>query len=104
MNISICWFFRYSKPNNDVTVYSYNNGDVNSDKNLDEDFDFETDTRQTIGRCRCLESHVPSDESHLKVERGEELVVIQKDFGSGWTYVQGLNGVGFVPTKILYFV
>ena len=40
----------------------------------------------------------------LAVERGEELVVIQSDFGSGWTYVQGVHGVGFVPTKILYFV
>ena len=37
-------------------------------------------------------------------QRGEELVVIQSDFGSGWTYVQGVHGVGFVPTKILYFV
>ena len=86
-------FFRYSRPNGEQ---------------IDE-FEIEDDTHQTIGRCRCLESHTPTEEAiatsgHLAVERGEELVVIQSDFGSGWTYVQGVHGVGFVPTKILYFV
>ena len=86
-------FFRYSRPNGEQ---------------IDE-FEIEDDTHQTIGRCRCLESHNPTEEAiatsgHLAVERGEELVVIQSDFGSGWTYVQGVHGVGFVPTKILYFV
>ena len=69
----------------------------------------EENTLQTIGRCRSLENFIPLEEdivtsSHLTVDRGEELIVIQRDFGSGWTYVQGSRGVGFVPTKILYFV
>ena len=78
LHVLINIFFRYSRPNGEE---------------IDE-FEIEDDTHQTIGRCRCLESHNPTEEAiatsgHLAVERGEELVVIQSDFGSGWTYVQG---------------
>lgn len=55
-----------------------------------------------------MENYTPTrnDENSglLTVERGEELILIQKDFGSGWTYLQKVDGsVGFVPTSILYF-
>ena len=51
-------FFRYSRPNGEQ---------------IDE-FEIEDDTHQTIGRCRCLESHTPTEEAiatsgHLAVER-----------------------------------
>ena len=50
--------FRYSRPNGDQV----------------DDFDIEDDTHQTIGRCRSLESHNPSEDAiinsgHLAVDR-----------------------------------
>jgi len=39
----------------------------------------------------------------LKVSRGEELTIIQKDFGSGFTSVRNSeNQDGFVPTNMLH--
>ena len=54
-------FFRYSRPNGEQ---------------IDE-FEIEDDTHQTIGRCRCLESHTPTEEAiatsgHLAVETVSE--------------------------------
>ncbi len=40
-------FFRYSRPNGEQ---------------IDE-FEVEDDTHQTIGRCRCLENHTPTEEA-----------------------------------------
>ena len=94
------WNFRYLKP------------DESAQNNLGDEFDFEDDnvpaSSSNSGRCRCLEAHLPSDSEDtsnglLPVERGEELIVIQKDLGSGWTYVQSKRGTGFVPTKLLFF-
>ena len=54
-------FFRYARPNGEQ---------------IDE-FEIEDDTHQTIGRCRCLESHTPTEEAiatsgHLAVETVSE--------------------------------
>ena len=39
----------------------------------------------------------------LKVIRGEELTVVQKDLGSGFTYVRNREDkIGYVPTSVLY--
>lgn len=77
---------------------------------LDDDFDFQDEAGENVmGRCRCLENYTPTrneDSSGLlTVERGQELILIQNDLGSGWTYVQTSDGnIGFVPSSILYFL
>ena len=78
---------------------------------IDDDFDenqetVEFDFATLNGRCRTLESYNSSQDSNpgiLNVEKGEELHIIQRDLGSGYTCVQNTHGTGFVPTSKLYF-
>jgi hypothetical protein len=68
----------------------------------------EDEATMTVGRCRSLEAFETSRHLDtpglLSVQKGEELVIIQKDLGSGWTCVQNQYGSsGFVPTSLLYF-
>ena len=79
---------------------------------IDDDFDenqetVEIDFATTLnGRCRTLETYNSSQDSNpgiLNVEKGEELHIIQRDLGSGYTCVQSKHGTGFVPTSKLYF-
>ena len=79
---------------------------------IDDDFDenqetVEIDFVTTLnGRCRTLETYNSSQDSNpgiLNVEKGEELHIIQRDLGSGYTCVQSKHGTGFVPTSKLYF-
>ena len=61
-----------------------------------------------VGRCRALEDFRTANRDDISglidVDKGEELSVIQEDFGTGWTCVQASRGTGFVPTAILYFL
>lgn len=94
-------FFRYQSPN-EIKLYP-----LRLEKSADEEFDEAHDTEFNNGRCRSLENFDPNKFSEtpglLNVDKGEELILIQKDLGSGWTCVQGSHGTGFVPTSLLYF-
>lgn len=71
----------------------------------DDDFAWTEEVPDT-GRCRSLEGFDPNSfrgiPGLLEVIKGEELSIVQKDLGSGWTCVRGHKGTGFVPTPILY--
>ena len=80
---------------------------IGLEQNIDDEFDEAGQVDFISGRCRTLESFDATSELEtpglLSVEKGEELLIIQKDLGSGWTCVQSTQASGYVPTSILYF-
>ena len=81
------------------------------ENSLEDEFDQEENSGiRMVGRCRALEdfrAFQHEDTSGLidKVDKGEELIVIQEDLGTGWTCIQTSDGsTGFLPTSILYFL
>ena len=94
---------RYTKPTDHVTL--------GPKKSVEDEFDQEENSAiHMVGRCRALEDFLASqheDTSGLidKVDKGQELIVIQEDLGTGWTCIQTTGGsTGFLPTSILYFL
>ena len=104
---SLFSLFRYRK-SNATKMFP-----IGFEQSLDDEFDEAAEDESvqidfiSNGRCRALEhfsaNDYPDVPALLTVEKGEELLIIQKDLGSGYTSVKGLIGSGFVPTSILYF-
>ena len=79
------------------------------ERSVEDEFDEPQNSAiQMTGRCRALEDFRTSQHEDtaglIDVDKGQELIVIQEDLGTGWTCIQCSNGTGFVPTSILYFL
>ncbi|XP_041481119.1 cdc42-interacting protein 4-like isoform X12 [Lytechinus variegatus] len=56
---------------------------------------------EPIGKCRAVYEFKPDDDNLLSMAQGEELELIEKDSGDGWTRVRRADEEGYVPTSYI---
>eukprot|EP00057_Strongylocentrotus_purpuratus_P008472 XP_011662946.1 PREDICTED: formin-binding protein 1-like isoform X10 [Strongylocentrotus purpuratus] len=62
------------------------------------------DREEPIGKCRAIYEFTTDDENLLCLGKGEEVELIEKDSGDGWTRVRRGEDEGYVPTTYIEYM